>query len=363
MLNQVKKNLFRPAIFWLLLFVVTTFLQAGEQIQFSERSTKVEIPKPTFKRENDDALSSKDDPGPSGLGPLTPPPAMAPSRAMTRKYEEYLDKKQNWILNKPEDFNKTTKSDEAMGVRDMDLESFDKKPKRGMERFFESTTNDRKAQSTNPNGSRNNSEDSDNNRQFDFGNSPQNALGMENDPNAPANGNANGAATDGIADLNLNNFIRPQQFEGFAPKNGGLTRQRFEGFSAGRADTEPNKALREREDQQHSADFQKLLSSPGSATIGPRDPINLISERSQPEANPTGPRRFDQAGGVAQRDALSPFGQGVNAAIRPSSPGGLDSFASRGPSLPGIGSSFNPAPTPSFRAPSQPAVLEIPKRR
>jgi hypothetical protein len=109
-----------------------------EKIRITGATNEVEIPKESTITPGSELLGGKiSAPGEASQGPVVPPPGQ-PMLIRNPKLDEMIDRKRNWIYESPNSVDRDKAIQEIFGVRDYDLDNFNKRPKTAIERQFES---------------------------------------------------------------------------------------------------------------------------------------------------------------------------------------------------------------------------------
>ncbi len=127
---------------------------AGEKITITGSTNQIELPKEPakiFAPPGGELFRSRvTTPGESSLGPVVPPPGQ-PSLMRNPKLDELIDKKKNWIFESPNSLDRDKAIKDIFGVREYDLDQFNKRPKTVLERQFENNpTSDKDRASSRP---------------------------------------------------------------------------------------------------------------------------------------------------------------------------------------------------------------------
>ncbi len=325
-----------------------TTSQAGEKIQFSDRSTKVDLPVKGPEDLKQSTLQNFLSSRRSELGAPDIFSFAAPRNARNprdKREQERLEEKKYWIMQNAESLrrekNPKTPDDQESG----DESNQETKPLTLMERF--SAERDRKSQG-HTNQVRNGFESEV--RSLDFANRQNGAstnraallsegrntsldsAGSAGDARSPARLSAN--ARDGEAELPKSNGVGP----------------------TGLSFLERTERLRQQEER--TAELQRLLDSPGSVSAAPRRGVDLLNppDATRQEINPVFGRGLNE--GAARLDlkkSLDPRGSSSRPSI-------LNELVPSGFGSPGGGPTLL-IPNEPVRIERRPTVLELPKRR
>ncbi|MHB8519162.1 MAG: hypothetical protein ACYDH9_00260 [Limisphaerales bacterium] len=331
---------------------------AGDTITFSGQKGKVDLPSANAKNQEPfkpfDFLERKGSGKSSAEIPQTP--SLSPGTISSKRMlelEKQRDQQKNWIFLTSDDLNTTTTPEEAFGVEDYSVDGQSKRPRKAIERYWDSMGRDsqsksnRSAEASSSDGSSDKLDDNLNLRtpsllDSSFRNSPAKTAEHGGSPLIDQLRSAD-ALTHSLGDLSGNRSFSPESSLLSASPAGGNER-----LDAAR--------LQARDD-----DFKKMIlpPEPGSPLSGLRDPINSPLDQTRQAFHPvTAGSTADSAfskGPLDQLPSLNNLGRSGPAS-------GLDFLSSRavGPS------SLSPAvvaPTDSPWVSSRPAVLDIPRRR
>jgi hypothetical protein len=322
--------------------------QAGEKIQFSDRSTKVDLPvkgpedlKPSTLQ---NFLSSRR----SELGAPDIFSFAAPRNARNprdKREQERLEEKKYWIMQNAESLRgeKPTKTpDDKESGDESDKET---KPLTLMERF--SAERDRKSQG-NTNQFRNGFQSEV--RSLDFANRQNGS--STNRAALLSEGRNNSMDSAGATEAARSSARLPataRNGEAEVPKSNGVG-------PTGLSFLERTERLRQQEER--TAELQRLLDSPGSVSAAPRRGVELLNtpDATRQEINPVFGRGLNE--GAARLDlktSLDPRGSSSRPSI-------LNELVPSGFGSPGGGPALL-IPKEPVRIERRPAVLELPKRR
>ncbi len=327
---------------------------AGDKIHFTESPEKVDVPKPNTR---DDRISSRfgnrvapgEEVGPPiELAPTGNQPTATP--LMSRKLEEYFDKKRNWMFIDPKDNTKLDDSfDSSQGLSsDNLLLDNDKKTKTVQEKFYEHSNEKPDARKKKKTGE-DDSDSTDTNSDRDS----DRKTGLDGNRLAPelSLGNLLRLANRNDAELrDLNDMSRLRPLGGFANDPSDSIR----------------KVEREREIKQHDSDFAQIIAprSGGPTISAVVDPVNTQGDITRREVNPFAPANNfgNYKSGLTDRSDTSPS-FAVNSNLpRPENVEGLASSLPTAPSFSSTPAISSPSPS-SFTADRQPSVFQPPRRK
>lgn len=331
---------------------------AGDTITFSGQKGKVDLPSANAKNQEPfkpfDFLERKG----SGKGSAQIPqmPSLSPGTIGGKRMlelEKLRDQQKNWIFLTSDDLKTTTTPEESFGVEDYNVDGQTKRPKKAIERYWDSMGRDSQSKSNRTSeasfsdGSGDKLDDNANLRtpsllDSSFRNSSAKAGERGGSPLIEQLRSAD-ALTRSMGDLSGSRSLSAE-----SP---------FPSASPAGANERPDPARAQARDD----DFRKMILPPGSVSplSGLRDPINSPLDQTRQAFHPV----------TAGNAADSPFSRGgldqlpsLNNLGRSGAADGLDFFSSKavGPS------SLSPAvvaPSDSPWVSSRPAVLEIPRRR
>ena len=335
-----------------LLFLSAAY--AGDKIHFTESPEKVDVPKPTTR---DDRISSRFGNRPTPGEDIGPPIELEPSAnqsgaspLMSRKLEEYLDKKRNWMFVDPKDkdkFGDGFSSDQDAKSDEILLDG-DKKTKTVQEKFYEHSKEKPDARKK-----KTSDEDDADSKDGDSDKNSDKKSGVDATRLAPelSLGSLLKLANRNDTELkDLSDMSRLHSLGGFAPDPSDSIR----------------KVEREREIKQHDADFARIIAprSGGPTVSGVVDPVNTQGDITRREVNPFAPgNNFSgyKSGSSDGSDAAQSFAASSNLPR----PENSESFASRLPAAPSFSSTPTVSgPTPSsFQTDRQPFAFQPPRRK
>ena len=314
-----------------------------EKIQFSSPGNPTDSP---TARPRDDLVSrpfeflDRDNSISGVVEPLVAPATGAlPNTARNARLIEAFDRKKNWVYVRSEDLNRTRTMEETFGLRD--AAGGDRKPRTALENFFEDRGQKPLRDRTRETAG-----------EWKGTGAKQDTSGFDRDDRTGANAIVHFDSPFDTKRTLAAGFSLPGDFWRTAPGPGRL--DNFDNGGLG------DSFSSERDRQNRSDEFRKLLSVPGSLNpLVPRfDPINLQVDMTRQVLNPVTAQRLGELPGVGG-DFLNPLRSGEPLGNR-SALFDIQSVGSLGPS------SLSPAvtaPTGPSYVPLKPAQSEFPRRK
>jgi hypothetical protein len=327
---------------------------AGEPIQFSNKPTKVTLPKPSPKATpEDESFNFMKDTGTEGLHI---PPSTQPnsSSSRLRRLQELKDKQENWIFSLPEETKRRATAEEMFELEEWTSE----KPKAAtaVERYWEAQGEKHKEDArANSKMDRKGKGDSDSKEQETRNDQGDESFSVTGEMRETG-------AVEEKSLLDWDSRFQKNKGEsavsGLGPKE--YMNRFFSEFSL------PTSAANDREQsgalEKRAEGFKKLLETGATpAEFGsPSDPINSIFDSTRQELQPVMGKALDAsspAAGLAGFPESLPGSRSAQAVVGSSL---FDGFGSRG----GGGPISLPTPTlePERRAPV-PTMLDFPRRK
>ncbi len=321
--------------------------QAGEKIQFSDRSTKADLPVKGPEDLKSSSLQNFINSRRSELGApdvFSLPPARPSAGSRDKREQERIEERKNWIMQNAESLRGDKSRKDAKDDSADEEPGHERKPLTLMERFTEDR--ERKSQaSTN----QFNSGFRPDVRSLDFssrsgGATNRTELGRDARTNA-----ADGPGQPGE--------VRSSARLSSSTRNGEAELPRSNGDgSAGLSLLERTERLRQQDER--SADLRRLIDTPGAVSVAPKRGVDLLNtpDVTRQEINPTTGRGLDEISSRLdlKRGFDSPGGGSRPNILNELSPGGNGRPA---------GGQILLLPTEPLRMERRPAVLEIPKRK
>jgi hypothetical protein len=347
--DSAHSELGGASVFHCLLLVLFACLsiQAGEKIQF-EGSAKSELPKGQAREATgtpQDFIGASKNEADSEFQASKQRPQM-PIAAQRKKLEELIDRKKNWMFAKEAKDDSGPTINELFGIRETSLDGSDDKPKKVIDSFFEEKkkTVGGKREGANDNKSE--------------------GFGRKSDKREDDSEDSAKDQPTGIAELNLNRLIHPNDNVGLSQVGNEIAKPHFEPLGGNGTANQTKQNDRLKAEEARSENFQKLLQPRSPRTAGGAlDPINTQSDQTRRELNPvTGQRSPDVTANFGSAEQRVDPIRGFSSSVSPSS--AIESIANRpGSSLsPAVMAPFMQAPPPRFDPKPMP-VLDFQRRR
>jgi hypothetical protein len=277
-------------------------------------------------------------------------PSSPRPRLISRQQLQELDRRKNWIYVTPEMMTQSLSANEALNVREMDLEGNSAKPKKVMQLYMDRMMNEPQSTNRFAKGSLTQSNMFDNPSRAGGSQTGQNLSGL------PRTSELNTSPP-----LGSDRALNPLSGLPIAYPENLFLSSGSPLFSVLDPAVSPFQELTRQMHQRADQEFQQLLrpTKSGLPLGGPNDPINYLTDTTRKELQPVLPRKPEEtARGKDLRDPLA-FQHGLGRGLQH---GGFDDLNSKvlGPSslAPAI---VSPAPPPSV-AP-RPISFEPPKRK
>jgi len=301
--------------------LLLTSAHAGEKIHFTESPEKVDVPKPTTR---DDRISSRFAPRSSADAGADVGAAMEmePSAnrttanpVLSRKLEEYLDKKRNWMFVDPKDKDKFGSEQDLKSDLKSEEESLDpdEKSKTVQEKFYEHPSEKPDAQKKKKTAA--NEDDADSNSRDNRSDNKPDLQPKALNPELSLGSLLRMAERVDANQRDLNDMSHMRSLGSFAPDPSDAAR----------------KAERDRDVKQHDAEFARIIAprAGGPTVTAVVDPVNTQSDVTRREVNPFAPKSD-----FGNYNAGEAEGAGQSFLPNLPRPGGSDSFASKLPTAP-----------------------------
>ncbi|MBM3841423.1 MAG: hypothetical protein FJ398_26435 [Verrucomicrobia bacterium] len=338
-----------------LFLCLTGVVTAGEKIQITEGTEKIDlpsrVPKDDLFSKPLDFLKSRGGGGGSLIPDLPPPVQTSPLN------KDRLDKT-DWLKSTSGNFDKDAILKQIFGVREYKYENLEKRPKGSLDDSWGGTS-DRETQKS-P-GSLLDRPLSRRELEWDRKDMAADPFSRLRERSQTGSGIDEESNNGSIADLNLNNLLHPTQVtDPFSRMPGGMLRSpdaRGPGQFYNRTIT--SQSGRTREQELRALEFEKLLKGPSAIQKPVNDPINALTDRTRQEINPVKGTRLDNSVGPAISAIGAESSAGFGRASRPSFLDNLNTKVLGSSSLtPSI-----VAPAPARITEAKPPVLEIPRRK
>jgi len=349
--SQIKRWIRRLAISIALAAFSICLTLAQDRVTFSGTGEKTKAPgvASNKERELEKAGPLREIKGADGaeLDSVPNSSSSSPGILTTKRMQELIDQKKNWIFRTTEDLNNNSAVKEMIGMDDDLMTSVNTKPKTSVERFLLGDQDKKNAAKHGNDESAIESESVDDTqrRASPFG---ANASGTEvvssGFDHLFDQGRVNMNASPNADTAFRNPFQSPSSLQPLSSSS--ILGSRFDA---------------NHEQKRRTEEFRQLLSGPSEANplAGPSDPINaLLSDSTRQSLQPVLPQSSSllPAGRPGSLDSLS----GVAGPARSALPGANDfNLRTLGPSS--LSPAFLPSPEPRLVQP-RPAVLEIPRR-
>ncbi len=330
----------------------------ADKIQFSDPGSKIEVTKPSPVAPTDPFFGKlrSGDSSPD-LGNSTPPPTTTtPNPLLKEKLEQLMDKKKNWLFEKPKDLHKRQAFEDALGVSSTELDNWgDKRAKRVVEKFLETPDNSEVKDAKKKES-----------KLSDFSNTEQDKDKFDDDKNDKTDKKNPNIFNAGPQDSTLSGFLKqsPAFLTPDQERDKDLNLKMDPAGLFGSSEDTQLKDIKKKDFEAHQKSFQELLNPNASITIK-QSALELITQTdsTREAANPILPSANDKSPLASinndrpLENNLKPSissglpGSGFEAML---TPGGPSAFSSPSPSLPSA---------PKIHMAPQPAVLEIPRRK